>query len=54
MELDDDLSRILRAAQEGHATAAIGRYIDGFYNPIHRHPALDFASPAQFEKLAVA
>ena len=32
--------------------AAIGRCIDGFYNPIRRHSALDFASPAQFEKMA--
>jgi putative transposase len=36
------------------ATAAIGRYIDGFYNPIRRHSALDFTSPAQFEKMAVS
>ena len=35
------------------AMHAIGRYIDGFYNPVRRHSALDFASPAQFEKLAV-
>jgi putative transposase len=34
------------------ATAAIGRYIDGFYNPIRRHSALDFISPLQFERLA--
>jgi len=25
---------------------------DGFYNPIRRHSALDFLSPAQFEKRA--
>jgi transposase InsO family protein len=24
--------------------------IEGFYNPIRRHSALDFLSPAQFEK----
>jgi putative transposase len=35
------------------AMHAIGRYIDGFYNPVRRHSALDFASPAQFEKLAI-
>lgn len=35
------------------ATAAIGRYIDGFYNPIRRHSALDFTSPAKFEKMAI-
>lgn len=34
------------------ATAAIGRTIDGFYNPTRRHSALDFTSPAQFEKMA--
>jgi len=32
------------------ADQAIGRYIDGFYNPVRRHSALDFTSPAQFEK----
>ena len=34
------------------ATQAIGRYIDGFYNPVRRHSALDFISPNQFEKIA--
>jgi putative transposase len=34
------------------AVQAIGRYIDGFYNPIRRHSALDFTSPNQFEKMA--
>jgi putative transposase len=33
------------------AERAIGRYIDGFYNPVRRHSALDFTSPAQFEKM---
>ncbi|GAU86047.1 mobile element protein [Bosea sp. BIWAKO-01] len=32
------------------ATAAIGRYIDGFYNPVRRHSALNFISPLQFER----
>ena len=36
------------------AEQAIGRYIDGFYNPVRRHSALDFTSPAQFEKMAPA
>jgi transposase InsO family protein len=35
------------------AEQAIARYIDGFYNPIRRHSALDFLSPAQFERKAV-
>jgi putative transposase len=34
------------------ARQSIGRYIDGFYNPVRRHSALDFVSPAQFERLA--
>jgi hypothetical protein len=34
------------------ADQVIGRYIDGFYNPVRRHSALDFTSPAQFKKMA--
>jgi putative transposase len=34
------------------AKEAIGRYIDGFYNPVRRHSTLGFVSPAQFERLA--
>lgn len=35
------------------ATYAIARYIDGFYNQIRRHSALDYTSPIKFEaKLA--
>jgi len=34
------------------AITAIGRYIDGFYNPVRRHSALDFISPVQFERRA--
>jgi putative transposase len=34
------------------ADHAIARCIDGFYNLVRRHSALDFASPAQFEKQA--
>jgi transposase InsO family protein len=33
------------------AKAAIGRYIDGFYNPVRRHSTLDYVSPVQFERL---
>lgn len=34
------------------AKNAIAQYIDGFYNPIRRHSALDYLSPAQFERMA--
>lgn len=32
------------------AAQAIARYIDGFYNPVRRHSALDYISPPQFEQ----
>nr|WP_246418649.1 IS3 family transposase [Roseomonas pecuniae] len=35
------------------AERAIGRYIDGFYNPVRRHSALGFTNPVQFEKMAI-
>lgn len=31
------------------AELALGRYIDGFYNPSRRHSALGYKSPASFE-----
>ncbi len=31
------------------ADISIGRYIDGFYNPIRRHSALGYRSPCRFE-----
>ena len=34
------------------AKDAIGRYINGFYNPVRRHSTLDYVSPVQFERLA--
>jgi putative transposase len=34
------------------AEEAIGRYIDGFYNPVRRHSTLDYVSPVQFERMA--
>jgi putative transposase len=34
------------------AEIALGRYIDGFYNPIRRHSALGFQSPCEFEAAA--
>ena len=34
------------------ATAAIGRYVEGFYNPVRRHSTLDYISPIAFERRA--
>ena len=49
--LKSELVRRTAFETRADAAAAIGRYIDGFYNPIRRHSALDFTSPAQFEKM---
>jgi hypothetical protein len=35
------------------AEQAIGHSIDGFYNPVRRHSALGFTSPAQVARMAV-
>ena len=35
--------------QTAKAENAIGRYIDGFYNPTRRHSALGYQSPTAFE-----
>jgi transposase InsO family protein len=51
--LTSDLVRRTAFETRASATAAIGRTIDGFYNPIRRHSALDCTSPTQFEKMAV-
>ena len=42
----------IRSAFCHEAEQAIGRYIDGFYNPVRRHSALDFISPLQFKRRA--
>ena len=43
---------VWRTAFQTRAEAhrALARYIEGFYNPVRRHSALDFVSPAQFER----
>ena len=42
---------IWRATYEtrSQANIALGRYIDGFYNPCRRHSALGYKSPITFE-----
>lgn len=35
------------------ADQAMARYIDGFYNPVRRHSALNYQSPTQFESRAI-
>ena len=34
------------------ATAATGRWIDSFYNPVRRHPTLNYTSPIASERAA--
>jgi transposase-like protein len=41
-----------RRGRETDDPEALGRYIDGFYNPVWRHSTLDYLSPVQFERLA--
>ncbi len=36
-----------------HASEAIGRYIEGFYNSRRRHSSLGYVSPVAFEALRV-
>ncbi len=45
---------IWRTSWQSRAQAeiAIGRYIEGFYNPIRRHSALGYKSPCRFEREA--
>jgi transposase InsO family protein len=33
---------------------AFFRYIEGFYNPLRRHSALDYKSPMEYEKMLMA
>ena len=43
---------VWRTVFQTRAKDAIGRYINGFYNPVRRHSTLDYVSPVQFERLA--
>ena len=43
--------RVLFSSRQ-QAEVAIGRYIDGFYNPQRRHSALGYQSPCAFEAAA--
>lgn len=41
-----------RFATRAEATAAIGDYVEGFYNASRRHSHLDYVSPNEFELVA--
>jgi len=43
-----------RFQTRSEAREALARYIDGFYNPTRRHSALNFVSPASFERQAAS
>ena len=47
---------VWRTMFETHQDAeqSIGCSIDGFYNPVRRHSALDFTSRAKFESMAAS
>lgn len=41
-----------RFASRAEAIAAIGDYVESFYNPSRRHSHLGYASPIEFELIA--
>ena len=51
--LKSELVRRTRFQTRHDAEQAIARNIDGFYNPVRRHSALDYQSPVQFENRVV-
>ena len=47
--IESELVRRTSFLTRRQAEKAIGRYIDGFYNPTRRHSALGYISPIKFE-----
>jgi len=43
-----------RFKTKDEARLAVFRYIEGFYNPVRRHSALGYKSPAEYEKMLMA
>ncbi|MHB0915309.1 MAG: IS3 family transposase [Thermoleophilia bacterium] len=43
-----------RFKTKDEARLAVFRYIEGFYNPLRRHSALDYLSPAEYETMLEA
>jgi len=43
-----------RFKTKDEARLAVFRYIEGFYNPIRRHSALGYKSPAEYERMLMA
>lgn len=43
-----------RFKTKDEARLAVFKYIEGFYNPVRRHSALGYKSPAEYEKMLMA
>lgn len=43
-----------RFKTKDEARLAVFRYIEGFYNPVRRHSALGYKSPAEYERMLMA
>jgi putative transposase len=43
-----------RFKTKDEARLAVFRYIEGFYNPVRRHSALGYKSPAEYERMFMA
>jgi putative transposase len=50
--IKEELIHRFRWESKAHVMGKVGAYIDGFYNPVRRHSAIDFLSPIDYELAA--